>query len=197
MNSLVNWVGERLPVSGRQFKELTNEPVPYHLKRWWFALGGTPAYLFIVQIFTGILLAFYYSAAPETAYESVRVITEDVAFGWFIVRSQTEAMRNELIGRLRVTAILLSDTIDLAREQPDECRSHVRLLGQRTGTRLTVVAVDGRVLADSAKTSLAEVTEMDNHRDRPELRQAAERGSGQSATIGLVMDSSFAGPRIR
>ena len=84
MRFLKNWFGERLPVSGRQFKELTNEPVPYHLKRWWFALGGTPAYLFIVQIFTGILLAFYYSAAPATAYESVRFITEDVAFGWFI-----------------------------------------------------------------------------------------------------------------
>jgi quinol-cytochrome oxidoreductase complex cytochrome b subunit len=79
-----NWVGERLPVSGRQFKELTNEPVPYHLKRWWFALGGTPAYLFIVQIFTGILLAFYYEPSPATAYQSVEFITREVAFGWFI-----------------------------------------------------------------------------------------------------------------
>jgi quinol-cytochrome oxidoreductase complex cytochrome b subunit len=54
------------------------------LKRWWFALGGTPAYLFIVQIATGILLAFYYEASPSTAYESVRFITEEAAFGWFI-----------------------------------------------------------------------------------------------------------------
>ena len=40
---LRSWLGDRLPVSGQQFRELTNEPVPYHLKRWWFALGGTPA----------------------------------------------------------------------------------------------------------------------------------------------------------
>ncbi len=78
------WFAERLPVSGDQFRELTNEPVPYHLKRWWFALGGTPAYLFIVQIFTGILLAFYYEGSPSTAYESVRYITDEAAFGWFI-----------------------------------------------------------------------------------------------------------------
>ena len=84
MNAVRNWFGERLPVSGRQFRELTNEPVPYHLKRWWFALGGTPAYLFIVQIFTGILLAFYYEASPSTAYESVEYITREVSFGWYI-----------------------------------------------------------------------------------------------------------------
>ena len=78
------WLGDRLPVSGRQLRELTNEPVPFHLKRWWFALGGTPAYLFVVQIATGILLAFYYEAAPATAYKSVRYITEEASYGWFI-----------------------------------------------------------------------------------------------------------------
>ena len=84
MPGVGHWLGERLPVSGQQFRELTNEPVPYHLKRWWFALGGTPAYLFVVQIITGILLAFYYEAAPATAYESVRYITHEASFGWFI-----------------------------------------------------------------------------------------------------------------
>jgi len=84
MRIVRRWFGERLPVSGRQFRELTNEPVPYHLKRWWFALGGTPAYLFIVQIFTGILLAFYYEASPSTAYQSVEFITREVSFGWYI-----------------------------------------------------------------------------------------------------------------
>jgi hypothetical protein len=46
-------------------RAMTNEPVPNHLKRWWFALGGTPAYLFVVQIVTGILLAFYYEPSPR------------------------------------------------------------------------------------------------------------------------------------
>ncbi len=78
------WVQERLPVSGADLRELTNEPVPNHLKHWWFALGGTPAYLFVVQIATGILLAVYYQPSPETAYESVRYITEEAAYGWFL-----------------------------------------------------------------------------------------------------------------
>jgi quinol-cytochrome oxidoreductase complex cytochrome b subunit len=79
-----DWFGERLPLRPGQLRELTNEPVPNHMKRWWFALGGTPAYLFVIQIVTGIALAIYYQPAATTAYESVRLITEEVPFGWYL-----------------------------------------------------------------------------------------------------------------
>ncbi len=84
MSAPREWIEERVPVSLEAVATMSNEPVPYHLKRWWFALGGTPAYLFTVQIITGILLAFYYQPSPTTAYESVRYITEDAAFGWYL-----------------------------------------------------------------------------------------------------------------
>lgn len=84
MGVLTDWISERIPVSGNQLRELTNEPVPNHLKRWWFCLGGTPAYLFVVQIVTGILLAFYYQASPQTAYDSVTYITDEASYGWFL-----------------------------------------------------------------------------------------------------------------
>lgn len=84
MSAIAKWFKERIPISGDQLRELTNEPVPNHLKRWWFCLGGTPAYLFVVQILTGILLAFYYQPAPATAYESVRFITDEASYGWYI-----------------------------------------------------------------------------------------------------------------
>jgi len=78
------WFRERLPVDGDKLAEMTNEPVPNHMKKWWFALGGTPAYLFVVQIVTGILLAFYYEPSPRTAYQSVHYITHDATYGWFL-----------------------------------------------------------------------------------------------------------------
>jgi len=78
-----DWWGERLPINTAQLLEFTNEPVPKHLKRWWFCLGGTPAYLFVVQVVTGILLAIYYQPSPTTAYESVRYITEEASYGWY------------------------------------------------------------------------------------------------------------------
>ena len=83
MGRAATWLSERIPISGDHLRELTNEPVPNHMKRWWFCLGGTPAYLFVVQIVTGILLAVYYQSAPATAYESVRYITDDVPLGWY------------------------------------------------------------------------------------------------------------------
>ena len=83
MSRLGAWFQERIPISGDRLRELTNEPVPNHLKHWWFCLGGTPAYLFVVQIVTGILLAVYYQPAPGTAYESVRYITEEARYGWY------------------------------------------------------------------------------------------------------------------
>ena len=83
MSQLSDWFRERIPISGDQVRELTNEPVPNHMKRWWYCLGGTPAYLFVVQVVTGILLAIYYQPASTTAFESVRSITEDVSFGWY------------------------------------------------------------------------------------------------------------------
>src|SRR5262245_24313282 len=84
MGFVGTWFKERIPITGDQLREMTNEPVPYHLKRWWFALGGTPAYLFVVQIVTGILLAIYYQPSTSTAYDSVRSITDEVAYGWFL-----------------------------------------------------------------------------------------------------------------
>lgn len=84
MSTLARWLGERVPLGRFDIKELTNEPVPEHLKRWWWCLGGTPAYLYIVQIATGILLAFYYEPSAARAYESVRFVTEEAAYGWFL-----------------------------------------------------------------------------------------------------------------
>lgn len=79
----MDWFLSRVPISGEHLRELTNEPVPNHMKLWWFCLGGTPAYLFVVQIVTGILLAIYYQPAPGTAYESIQHITSDVTLGWY------------------------------------------------------------------------------------------------------------------
>jgi quinol-cytochrome oxidoreductase complex cytochrome b subunit len=83
MPKVTQWWVSRVPITGKQLRELTNEPVPNHLKRWWFCLGGTPAYLFVVQVITGVLLAFYYQPTAEAAYGSVDFITREVTYGWF------------------------------------------------------------------------------------------------------------------
>lgn len=80
--------GERIkamfPVDWEIIRHMGAEPIPYHLKRWWFCLGGTVMYLFFVQVATGIALSFYYVPTPAEAFASVAVITREVRFGWFI-----------------------------------------------------------------------------------------------------------------
>ncbi|MBM3216091.1 cytochrome bc complex cytochrome b subunit [Candidatus Poribacteria bacterium] len=84
MRRAVNWAKRSFPLDLDEFKHLTAEAIPMHLKHWWFALGGTPLYLFVVQAMTGIILTFYYSPSPGTAYQSVAHITNEVRFGWYI-----------------------------------------------------------------------------------------------------------------
>lgn len=84
MGKIATWFSQRFSISGKQVYEAFNEHVPYHLKHWWFCLGGTAALLFVVQIFTGLLLCFYYTPTGEGAYESVKNIIAHVEYGWLI-----------------------------------------------------------------------------------------------------------------
>ena len=79
-----DWLRARFPVDQQVLVSMGSEPVPGHLKRWWWCLGGTPAYLFIVQAITGVLLTFYYVPTPDQAYDSVAMITDQMRFGWYI-----------------------------------------------------------------------------------------------------------------
>jgi quinol-cytochrome oxidoreductase complex cytochrome b subunit len=49
-----------------------------------FGLGGMAALLIVIQIFTGILLRFYYVPSPAGAYDSILFLTNKVLFGPFI-----------------------------------------------------------------------------------------------------------------
>ena len=80
----LGWLQSRVPVDQEMLKAVGSEPIPGHLKRWWWCIGGTPAYLFIVQIVSGILLTFYYVPSPEFAYESVVAISDQIRFGSYV-----------------------------------------------------------------------------------------------------------------
>jgi len=81
---ILNWVSERIPFNWDNLKHFTSEPIPRHMHKWWFCLGGTPLYLFMIQLVSGIALTFYFVPDPSKAYESVRYITEEVPFGWWV-----------------------------------------------------------------------------------------------------------------
>ena len=94
---------------------------------------------------------------------------------------------------LRVTddtlRVALSFAEDLSRREWGrrdelEFETRVRELGLESGVRVTIVQKDGRVLGDSQ----ADPRAMENHLQRPEVREALERGEGaaerSSGTVG-------------
>lgn len=88
-NKAKNWLKERFPIDYKKFIEINEnifikEPIPVHMKKWFYCAGATPLILLAIQIVTGILLTFYFVPSPEMAYESVRHITEDVTMGFWI-----------------------------------------------------------------------------------------------------------------
>jgi cytochrome b6 len=63
---------------------MRKKEVPVHRHTVWYYMGGVTLFLFVVQVFTGILLVLYYRPGQDSAFESVRFITTKVHFGWLI-----------------------------------------------------------------------------------------------------------------
>ena len=87
--STKEWFIERFPIDYKKFIEINEhiflkEPIPMHMKKWWYCSGAMPLILFMLQVGTGILLSFYFVPSPEMAYESVRHITEEVRLGFWV-----------------------------------------------------------------------------------------------------------------
>lgn len=93
-------LAERLPLPPGWRGKALDERLPIHLKTWIWALGGTPAALFGVQVITGILLTFYYVPQPMHAYESVQQITFSVRFGWLVRGLHQGAAQLMIVGVL-------------------------------------------------------------------------------------------------
>jgi cytochrome b6 len=58
--------------------------VPVHRHSVWYYFGGVALFLFIIQVFTGILLLLYYKGSEQLAFESIQFIMAKVQFGWLI-----------------------------------------------------------------------------------------------------------------
>ena len=72
------WLDDRLGWSSTIWPIVTH-PVPK--VNWWYVLGSATMIAFIIQVVTGVALAFTYVPAPNSAYESLEFITERAVLG--------------------------------------------------------------------------------------------------------------------
>jgi two-component system phosphate regulon sensor histidine kinase PhoR len=101
---------------------------------------------------------------------------------------EAEALR-QADRALHVQAALLRELVapSPSGQVPADLADRVRRLGAETGARLTVVASDGVVLADSQ----ADPSTMDNHAARPEFVQAARDGLGRATRTSATVRSDM------
>lgn len=80
---IIDWLKERYDVDSilHIFRE---KEVPLHRFSFLYFFGGMALFFFIIQIFSGIFLLFYYQGAADKAYESVKYIVTKVPYGWLI-----------------------------------------------------------------------------------------------------------------
>jgi two-component system, OmpR family, phosphate regulon sensor histidine kinase PhoR len=130
------------------------------MKRLWNSSLVAKIFLSYLAVVTLLFLSFYYSS--------------------------TTLLRNFYIGslsaRMEQEAHLLARVVPFDRVGVD-LDNVCRQLSGELGSRITVIAVDGRVLGDSAEVS----EQMENHANRPEVIEALRHGTGTSIRFSTTV----------
>ncbi|NIA07032.1 MAG: HAMP domain-containing protein [Actinobacteria bacterium] len=117
------------------------------------------------------------------------ILLSAVIVGGLVSRWIEQNSLEEIKQSLRARAVLLADLAapTLSESSSSDFQERVRTLGGEIGTRLTVIAANGEVIADSREKP----SEMDNHAARPEILAARSHGLGTttrlSDTLGTKM----------
>jgi two-component system, OmpR family, phosphate regulon sensor histidine kinase PhoR len=105
-----------------------------------------------------------------------------VVFGTIVSAWQKNQLVDQVDRRLHDAAVLLRGQLaeKLSAGRSEELQKAVHQLGDEIGMRVTLIGLDGDVLADSEMAKLADAAKMDNHHDRPEVIRAIASGEGES-----------------
>lgn len=73
------WLDDRLGITSALLPVIEH-PVPRSVN-WWYVFGSATLVAFIVQVITGVALAFSYVPAPNSAYDTLQFITHQALLG--------------------------------------------------------------------------------------------------------------------
>jgi len=83
IKTVVDWLGVRLPIDAT-LEETAGHMVPRDTASWFYVFGSAALVVFMLQIVTGIMLAFIYVPSAGEAWNSLQVLNHNVTLGWFI-----------------------------------------------------------------------------------------------------------------
>lgn len=134
------------------------------------------------RLFWKLLLTF--SAVNLLAAVALMRISLD----WLEQRAYSEA-EIELSAAAALMERAYGDS--LGEEPSNELQQDLMNLGKESGFRLTLIDAEGRVLADSAQTSLEGVLAMENHGQRDEVVEALGKGQGVGRRRSSTLEVPF------
>src|SRR5262245_48153095 len=106
---------------------------------------------------------------------------------WYTPRTMSERIERDLVTETRLAAELLARQ---SLSSTTELDAEADVLGKLGSARVTFIAHDGRVVGDS-DVPLSGLAALENHGDRPEVRDAHSTGLGiarrYSSTVGADM----------
>jgi len=121
------------------------------------------------------------------------IVVATFAGGVLLSHWRGEQVASQIDQRLHAAALRVRHEVGdrLAEGRTEALQARTRQLALETGVRVTLVALDGEVLAESECADLNQVASLDNHMDRVELVQAIARGHAaarrRSPTLGQFM----------
>jgi two-component system, OmpR family, phosphate regulon sensor histidine kinase PhoR len=122
-----------------------------------------------------------------------------LVFGTVVSTWQKNQLVDQMDRRLRDAALLVREQLNgkISTTPSEELQQAVRSLAQEIEIRVTIIGLDGTVLADSEMASLADVAKMDNHRDRPEVIGALARGEAASQRESVTFKERYSYMAVR
>jgi quinol-cytochrome oxidoreductase complex cytochrome b subunit len=82
-SKVINWIDKRFPLTSFIEHDLTGYPTPRNLSYWW-NFGFLAGFVLVLQVATGIFLAFQYKPDVGLAFDSIQHIMRDVNYGWLL-----------------------------------------------------------------------------------------------------------------
>ncbi|WP_457576693.1 ATP-binding protein [Desulfomarina sp.] len=119
----------------------------------------------------------------------VIILLAILAVSWFSTSTFQEFYFADVTADLEARASLLKSGIkELIRgNRQKELRRYCVFAGRESGTRITVILADGRVIADSKENPDI----MDNHRNRPEIKKALLGKTGVSKRFSHTLEENL------
>ena len=112
----------------------------------------------------------------SVAAAAATLLVATLLFSWWVRQSVNERIERALIAETRLAAETLSHRRVAS---PEELDAEADALGQLVAARVTFIAADGTLRGDS-ELSATELSQVENHANRPEIRQALTEGLGLS-----------------